>query len=277
MILKLRTRTLDLAQPQVMGILNLTPDSFSDGGRYAGVGAALARVEAMLAEGATLIDVGGESTRPNAEPVAESEELDRVVPIIERIRAEFDCVVSVDTMKPAVMAAACAAGAELINDVNALRAADALAVAANSGAAVCLMHMRGEPRSMQHDPQYWDVVVEVCDFLAERVAVCTAAGIAGDRILLDPGFGFGKLFEHNMTLLARLEQLNSLVLPLLVGVSRKRMLGHLGDLPVDRRLAPGLAAATIAVLKGARVIRTHDVAETVAAVRFAAAIDRLTA
>lgn len=277
MILKLRTRTLDLAQPQVMGILNLTPDSFSDGGRYAGTGAALARVDAMLAEGATLIDVGGESTRPSAEPVAESEELDRVVPIIERIRAEFDCVVSVDTMKPAVMAAACAAGAELINDVNALRVADALAVAANSGAAICLMHMRGEPRSMQHDPQYRDVVVEVCDFLAERVAACTAAGIAGDRILLDPGFGFGKLFEHNMTLLARLEQLNSLVLPLLVGVSRKRMLGHLGDLPVDQRLAPGLAAATIAVLKGARVIRTHDVAETVAAVRFAAAIDRLTA
>jgi dihydropteroate synthase len=268
MILQLPSSSLDLsAPPRVMGILNVTPDSFSDGGAHAGLEAALRRAREMVAEGAAIIDVGGESTRPGAAPVAEQEELDRVVPVIERIRAELDCLVSVDTMKPAVMDAACAAGAGLINDVYALRAPGAAEVAARHRAAVCLMHMQGEPRGMQQNPHYEDVVTEVAGFLAERVRACEDAGVAPDAILLDPGIGFGKTDAHNLRLLGRLDALAGLGKPLLIGVSRKSLFGRLLGLPVDKRLHPGLAAAVLAVWQGAAVVRTHDVAATVEAIR----------
>jgi dihydropteroate synthase len=269
MILQLPTRTLDLSCPLVMGVLNMTPDSFSDGGRYLDVDVALQRAQRMVAEGAAVIDVGGESTRPGAEPVPEQEELERVLPLIERIRTELDCVVSVDTMKPAVMDAACAAGAELINDVLALRAPGAVEVAARHRAAVCLMHMQGEPRSMQRDPQYRDVVAEVRAFLQQRLQACTAAGIAAERLLVDPGIGFGKTDAHNLRLIAELDALQALGRPVLVGVSRKSMLGRLLGLTLERRLHPGLATAAVAVWLGAAVVRTHDVAATVEAVRMA--------
>jgi dihydropteroate synthase len=265
-MLQLPTRTIDLSTPRVMGILNLTPDSFSDGGLYADAEAALQRARQILAEGAAIIDVGGESTRPGAAPVGEQEELERVVPVIERIRRELDCVISVDTMKPAVMTAACAAGAELINDVNALRAPGALQAARDSGAAICLMHMQGQPRDMQHHPQYAEVVGEVCEFLALRLQACVDAGIARPGIVLDPGIGFGKTDAHNLRLLGRLEALVALGQPLLVGVSRKSMFGRLLGLPPQGRLHAGLATAALAVWQGARIVRTHDVAATVEAV-----------
>ncbi len=250
-----------------MGVLNVTPDSFSDGGRHLDADAALRRAREMVAEGAAFIDVGGESTRPGAEPVGEQEELERVVPVIQRIRAELDCVVSVDTMKPAVMDAACAAGAELINDVYALRAPGALEVACRRRAAVCLMHMQGEPHGMQQDPQYKDVVEEVTAFLTQRVRDCEAAGISPQAILLDPGIGFGKTDAHNLRLLGRLDALAGLGKPLLLGVSRKSMFGRLLGLPPERRLHPGLATAALAVWQGAAVIRTHDVTATVEAMK----------
>jgi dihydropteroate synthase len=265
-ILQLPNRTLDLGEPLVMGVLNVTPDSFSDGGRHAGIEAAVDRARAMLAEGAAIIDVGGESTRPGAAPVSEQEELERVVPVIERIHRELDCVVSVDTMKPAVMDAACAAGAELINDVYALRAPGAIEIASRHRAAVCLMHMLGQPRDMQQDPQYRDVVGEVGDFLAQRARECEAGGIAPDSILLDPGIGFGKTDAHNLRLIARLDVFAALGKPLLIGVSRKSMFGRLLGLPVDARLHPALATAAVAVWQGARIVRTHDVAATAEAV-----------
>ncbi|WP_420466955.1 dihydropteroate synthase [Panacagrimonas sp.] len=255
-----------------MGILNLTPDSFSDGGRFVSIETACAHARAMNAEGADLIDIGGESTRPSAQPVSEQEELDRVIPVIERLRSELDIPLSVDTMKPAVMRAAQAAGADLINDVHALQAPGALAAAASSNAAVCLMHMRGEPRTMQEAPIYADVVAEVCAFLQRRVQACVEAGIAADRILLDPGFGFGKRLTHNLQLLANLHAVVDLDFPVLVGLSRKSMLGQLCNAPVSERLAAGLAAATAAVLGGAAIIRTHDVRPTRDAVRVAAAV-----
>ena len=267
MILQLPNRTLDLGEPLVMGVLNVTPDSFSDGGRYAGVEAALQRARAMLAEGAAIIDVGGESTRPGAAPVGAQEELERVAPVVERIRRELDCVVSVDTMKPLVMDAACAAGAELINDVYALREPGALEVARKHRAAVCLMHMLGQPRDMQRDPQYRDVVGEVREFLAQRALACEAGGIAPGSILLDPGIGFGKTDAHNLRLLARLDALGELGKPLLIGVSRKSMFGRLLGLPLEERLHPGLAAAAVAVWQGAGIVRTHDVGATAAAVK----------
>ena len=266
MILQLPNRTLDLGQPLVMGVLNVTPDSFSDGGRHAGVEAAVQRARAMLAEGAAIIDVGGESTRPGAAPVSAQEELERVAPVVERIRRELDCVVSVDTMKPPVMDAACAAGAELINDVYALREPGAIEVARRHRAAVCLMHMLGQPRDMQQDPQYQDVVGEVAGFLAQRAQACEAGGIAADSILLDPGIGFGKTDAHNLQLLARLDVIAGLGKPVLIGVSRKSMFGRLLGLPLEERLHPGLATAAVAVWLGAGIVRTHDVAATVAAV-----------
>jgi dihydropteroate synthase len=271
-ILDLPTRSLDLSTPQIMGVLNLTPDSFSDGGQHVGVEAALAHARRMIGEGASIIDVGGESTRPSAAPVSEQEELQRVIPVIERLRQEIDCVISIDTRHAAVMAAACAAGAELINDVGALRASGAVDAALQSRAAVCLMHMQGEPGTMQQAPVYDDVVAEVATFLQVRVAACEAAGIPRSRLLIDPGFGFGKTLPHNLRLMSALETFRDLGLPLLVGVSRKSMLGQLSGLAVDQRLAPGLAAAALAVWQGARIIRTHDVAPTVEAVRFAAAV-----
>ncbi|WP_206370534.1 dihydropteroate synthase [Solimonas marina] len=269
--LQLPTRVLSLAEPVVMGILNRTPDSFSDGGRHAALADALAHALAMVADGAGIIDVGGESTRPGAAPVGEAEELDRVVPLIEALRRESDVVISIDTMKPAVMREACAAGAEIINDVYALQAPGAVEAAVASGAAVCLMHMQGEPRTMQAGPHYDDVVNEVRGFLAARVAVCREAGIARERICLDPGIGFGKRLDHNLALLGGVAALALDGYPWLYGVSRKSMFGQLLGRPVDERLPAALAAAAIAVWQGAAIVRTHDVRATVDAVRVAVA------
>jgi dihydropteroate synthase len=268
LLLKLRTRTLDLSAPIVMGVLNVTPDSFSDGGHFVDRHAALARAREMVGEGASIIDVGGESTRPGARPVAEQEELDRVIPVIESL-AQNGSIVSVDTMKPAVMRAACAAGAELINDVNALRSPGALDAGRETGAAVCLMHMRGEPRTMQDDPRYADVVREVAEFLDERVAACEAAGVARDKVVIDPGFGFGKSLRHNLDLLKNLQRLCASGLPVLVGLSRKSMFNALLGRATDARLPASLAAATIAVLNGAAIVRAHDIAATRDAIRVA--------
>lgn len=272
MNLRLRDHVLDLATPRVMGVLNLTPDSFSDGGRWTSIDAALARAREMAEQGADLIDIGGESTRPGAQPVSEQEELDRVIPVVERLHAELACPLSIDTMKPAVMRAACAAGASLINDVNALRAPGAIEAARASGAAVCLMHMQGEPRSMQTAPAYRDVVGEVAQFLQQRADACAAAGIAREAIVLDPGFGFGKAVEHNLALLAGMARLCALGYPVLVGLSRKSMFERICGAPVERRLAASLAAATAAALAGAAIVRAHDVRETRDALRVAAAI-----
>lgn len=272
MQLRLKSRVLDLSTPVVMGVLNVTPDSFSDGGRFATVDAALAHARTLVGDGARIVDVGGESTRPGARPVTEAQELERVVPVIERIRAELDCIVSVDTMKPGVMRAACAAGAELINDVMALRAPGALDAACGSGAAVCLMHMQGEPRTMQQSPAYLDVVEEVAAFLRERAEACIAAGIARERLVLDPGFGFGKSLQHNLELLGGIDVIAELGLPVLVGVSRKSMFGQLLGRPVDEREAGGLAAAVMAVWQGARIVRAHDVRATMDALKVTAAV-----
>ncbi len=255
-----------------MGVLNVTPDSFSDGGRFNQVESAIARAREMASEGAAIIDVGGESTRPGAQPVSEQEELDRVILVIERIHRQTDVLISVDTMKPAVMRAAVKAGAELINDVKALRAPGALDAARESGAAVCLMHMQGEPRTMQKSPAYVNVVKEVMDFLAQRLRACEAAGIPGEQLVLDPGFGFGKSLEHNLGLLGNLESLTALGCPLMVGLSRKSMFQQLLNLPAEQRLHAGLAAAALAVFQGASIIRTHDVKPTVETIKTAAAV-----
>ncbi len=255
-----------------MGILNVTPDSFSDGGRFIGRADALRRVREMIAEGAGIIDVGGESTRPGARAVAADEELARVIPVIEAIRSESDIPVSIDTSKPEVMRAAVAAGASLINDVRALREPGALAAAAELGVPVCLMHMRGEPRTMQQDPRYDDVVAEVLAFLEQRVAACEAAGIPRERIVLDPGFGFGKTLEHNLALFRALPRFAATGLPVLVGVSRKSMIGQVLEVPVDERLAGSLALASLATWLGAAIIRSHDVRDTVQAVRMIRAV-----
>ncbi len=272
MQLALPSRTLDLNAPLVMGVLNTTPDSFSDGGRHAGRDAALARALEMVGQGAAIIDVGGESTRPGAEPVSEAEELDRVVPVIEALRARSEVVISVDTMKPAVMRAACAVGAEIVNDVTALQQPGALEAVAQSGAAVCLMHMQGEPRTMQAAPRYRDVVAEVRQFLLQRLHACEQAGIDLQATVLDPGIGFGKSLEHNLQLLAQLDAFASLGRPLLLGVSRKSMFAHLLERPLEQRLAGSLAAAALAVWQGVAIVRAHDVAETADAVRTVAAI-----
>ena len=262
---------LDLGAPVVMGVLNVTPDSFSDGGRFAERDAALRHARRMIEEGAAIIDIGGESTRPGAAPATVAEELERVVPVVEALRRESAAFISVDTSKPEVMRAACAAGADIINDVRALREPDALAVAANTGAGICLMHMKGEPRTMQAAPGYDDVVGEVSAFLAERVAACRAAGIGSARLTLDPGFGFGKRIVDNLVLLKHLDQLRKLGLPLAVGLSRKSMLAKITGRDVDDRTAGSIALAAIAVLNGARIVRAHDVAATVDAIRVAAA------
>lgn len=266
------SRVLDLAHPQVMGILNITPDSFSDGGRFARRDAALRHAEAMVRAGATLIDVGGESTRPGARTVSPTEELERVAPMVEAIVGELDVIVSVDTSTPAVMRECARRGAGLINDVRALQRDGALDAAADSGLPVCLMHMRGEPGTMQDDPHYHDVTAEVQGFLEARMAACAAAGIAADRIVLDPGFGFAKNLAHNLSLFRRLEQLHRLGRPLLVGVSRKSMVGQALGREVGERLYGSLALAALAVAKGAQIIRVHDVAETMDVVRMIAAV-----
>ncbi|OXY83057.1 dihydropteroate synthase [Oceanimonas doudoroffii] len=267
MLLSSLSRTLDLSTPQVMGVLNITPDSFSDGGRFHGQDAALRHALQMVADGASIIDVGGESTRPGADEVAEQQELERVVPVIERLRAELDCWISVDTSKAVVMGEAVGAGADLINDIRALREPDALQVAAASGAAVCLMHMQGQPRTMQQAPDYDDVAAEVAVFLEERLTACAAAGIPRERICLDPGYGFGKSLEHNYELLGRIGELHRLGLPLLAGMSRKSMIGQLLDREVSERLAGTLAAHLFAVAQGAQIVRVHDVKEMVDALR----------
>ena len=275
MLLSCGHHTLDLTTPVVMGVLNVTPDSFSDGGRFLGRAEAVRQARRLAAEGAALIDVGGESTRPGAEPVEPADELDRVVPVIEAIVAELEVPVSVDTSKPEVMKAALEAGACMVNDVLALQAPGALEVVAASGAGACLMHMQGSPRSMQADPRYGDVVQDVHHFLSERVAACEAAGMDRSRLVIDPGFGFGKTLEHNLALLAGLEDFMHDGLPVLVGLSRKSMIGQLTGRPVDQRVAGSVALAALAAERGALIVRAHDVAATLDAIRIAAALRRV--
>ncbi len=246
-----------------MGVLNVTPDSFSDGGRYIAIDAALRLAEQMCQDGAGIIDIGGESTRPGATPVTSNEELDRVMPVVEAIHQRLDVIISLDTSAPALITAGAAAGAGMINDVRALQQPGALAAAAATLLPICLMHMQGEPGTMQLRPQYDSVCDEVMAFLRQRAKACIAAGISVDRLLYDPGFGFGKTLGHNLGLLKHFERLQELGGPLLVGMSRKSMLGQvLGGAAVDARAAAGLAAAVLAVERGARIIRTHDVRET---------------
>lgn len=261
-ILDCAGKSLDLSHPQVMGILNVTPDSFSDGGQFLAKDKAVAQAKQMVADGATIIDVGGESTRPGAAIVPVEQEIERVVPVIEAIRAELDTVISIDTSKPDVMRAAVKAGATLINDVQALQVDGALQAAVDLGVPVCLMHAQGTPQTMQNDPRYDDVVTEVIDFLLERVKVCEQAGIARNQLILDPGFGFGKRASHNLRLMKQLDKLIEHGLPVLVGVSRKSIIGALLNVSTEERLAGSLSLATIAVWQGAKIIRTHDVRET---------------
>lgn len=260
-------RLIVLDRPRVMGILNVTPDSFSDGGVFFDLESALARAAEMVAAGADLIDVGGESTRPGASPVTTEEELRRVIPVIEALGREQSVPISVDTSKPEVMAAAVAAGAGMINDVCALRAPGALETAGRLGVPVCVMHMKGEPRTMQSSPVYRDVVGDVRDFLADRSARCVAAGISPERLILDPGFGFGKTLAHNLTLLARLGEIAALGAPVLVGLSRKSMLGAITGRGPSDRLPASLAANLLAADGGAIIFRVHDVAPTVDALK----------
>jgi dihydropteroate synthase len=271
--------TLDLSLPQVMGVLNVTPDSFSDGGHYLGgstdsvnLDRVLQTAEQMIDDGVSIIDVGGESTRPGAKIISPQKEMDRVLPVVEAIRARFSVIVSVDTSTPQLMSAAASAGAGLINDVRALTREGALQAVRASGLPVCLMHMQGEPQNMQQAPAYNDVVSDVIDYLDGRVKACCEAGIERQKILLDPGFGFGKTLAHNLQLLNRLHEFERLNLPLLVGMSRKSMVGLVLDKPVDERLYGSLAVAVMAVANGAHIVRCHDVAATVDAVKMAAAV-----
>ena len=275
-LLRVGDRVIDLSTPKVMGILNVTPDSFSDGGRLrresdvggfrVSVDKALALAEKMLRDGAAIIDVGGESTRPGAPRVTEQEELDRVLPVVEALVSSLDVAVSVDTSSPQVMRLALTAGAGLINDVRALGRPAALDAVADSTAAVCLMHMRGEPGSMQQAIAYENVVDEVYAYLEQRVAACVSAGIGVDRLLIDPGFGFGKTLQHNYELLRNLTRFQALGLPVLAGISRKSMIGNIVGRAVNERLAGSLAATAHALMGGAAIIRTHDVAATVDAI-----------
>jgi len=255
-----------------MGILNVTPDSFSDGGRFIDIDSARRQAEAMALDGASIIDIGGESTRPGANAVSETEELDRVIPVIEALRELTDLPLSVDTSKAAVMHEAVGAGAAMINDVLALQESGAVQAVADLNVAVCLMHMQGKPRTMQDHPHYDDVTNDVAVFLAGRVEACEAAGLERRKVIVDPGFGFGKSHTHNVELLANLRKLGALGLPILVGLSRKSTLGQLTDREVDDRMAGSIAAATIAVMNGAHIIRAHDVRETVDAVKIAHAV-----
>lgn len=267
MQMQFANRTVDLSEPRVMGILNLTPDSFFDGGCYFGEGRSLAsalrQAEKMVDEGATFIDIGGESTRPGANPVSEQEEMDRVLPVVEALNTRLDAVISIDTSSPALMKAALGLGVGLINDVRALQREGALQSVQPGNAAVCLMHMQGQPQVMQNMPEYGDVVADVVDFLVARIAACEAAGIARSRILLDPGFGFGKRDQHNLALLKNLQQIREVGCPVLVGLSRKSLLGRLLGREPQERLAGSLSLAQFALHYGASILRVHDVAETV--------------
>jgi dihydropteroate synthase len=295
-MLRCGSQTIDLSPPVIMGVLNVTPDSFSDGGQYRDADAAVSHGLRMVEEGAAIIDVGGESTRPGANPVNAEEEIRRVVPVIEKLRGKTDAIISVDTSKPQVMRAAAAAGAGMINDVRALSEEGALEAAAATQCAVCLMHMQGDPRSMQLAPHYDDVVNEVNAFLEQRVDVCRAAGIAADRIVIDPGFGFGKTLEHNLQLLRHLRQLGlaacgerppmdgraglrsrdgclrGIELPIMVGLSRKSIVGRLTGRPSGERVYGSVALAVMAVINGARIVRVHDVGATVDALKIVMAV-----
>jgi dihydropteroate synthase len=271
MFLQCARQRLDLTSPVVMGILNVTPDSFSDGGRFVSLERAIEHGRAMIEAGARVIDVGGESTRPGAQDVSEAEEIDRVVPVVRALMSD-QIIVSVDTSKAAVMRAAIEAGAALINDVRALREEGALEVVASSSVGVCLMHMQGQPRTMQLNPSYSNVVAEVRDFLADRLRACVDRGIAAERICIDPGIGFGKRMEHNLQLLAAIPELAELQRPILIGVSRKSMFSTLLGRGVDDRLAGSIAMATAAALAGAHILRVHDVAETVDALKIVAVL-----
>ncbi len=266
---------IELKCPAVMGVLNVTPDSFSDGGRFATLDAALRRAEAMAAEGAAIIDVGGESTRPGAESITVAEEIERTIPIIEAIVARVDVPISIDTHNAEVMRAAAVAGARMINDVCALQTDGAMEAAVALQQPVCLMHMQGRPHTMQHNPHYDDVVVEVTEFLARRVTECVAAGLPADLIVVDPGFGFGKTARDNIELLANLRQLQDIGRPVLVGLSRKATLGALTGRDVESRLPASVAAAVLAVMQGASIVRAHDVAATVDALAVVGAVIEL--
>ena len=268
----LRFQNLEIPSPSVMGILNVTPDSFSDGGRFVDIDDACRQAESMARQGASIIDVGGESTRPGAAEVGEAEEIDRVMPVIEALRSTADLAISVDTSKAAVMRAAVAAGAAMINDVLALQEPGALKAAAELDVAVCLMHMQGRPRTMQKNPQYDDVTADVREFLECRANECIDAGVRRENIAVDPGFGFGKTRDHNIELLANLRQLRDLDLPILVGLSRKSTLGEITGRELDERVAASISAAVIAVMQGAQIVRAHDVRETVDALKIAHAV-----
>ena len=263
---------LDLSRPLVMGIINATPDSFSDGGQHLRRDAAIVHAQQLIAEGADILDIGGESTRPGAQPVGLQEELERVLPIIKGLSG-IPVPISIDTCKPEVMRAALAAGASMVNDINALQDAAALQIVAASEAAVCLMHKQGNPQTMQQQPHYQNVMVEVRDFLRERLAAAEAAGIARERIVIDPGFGFGKTLAHNLDLLRHLDRLRELGAPVLAGLSRKSMLGAITGQDVDHRVAASVAAALIAVQRGASIVRVHDVRETVDALKIWSAVN----
>nr|CBA71925.1 dihydropteroate synthase [Arsenophonus nasoniae] len=269
MIMKITARKieLDLNRPIVMGILNVTPDSFSDGGIYNRYDYALKHAASMVDHGATIIDIGGESTRPGASEVSLQQELDRVIPIIEAVTERFDVWVSVDTSKAVVMAEAARAGAHIINDVRSLHEPGALEAAAETGLPICIMHMLGQPKTMQQTPDYKNVVAEVKQYLSDEIDRCEAAGIAKSRLIIDPGFGFGKNLAHNYQLLAKLNEFHALGVPLLVGMSRKTMIGELLDVPLEERLIGGIACAVIAAMQGAQIIRAHDVKETVQAMK----------
>jgi dihydropteroate synthase len=263
---------IDLSTPQIMGILNVTPDSFSDGGKFADFEPALAQVQRMITDGATIIDIGGESTRPGAEEVSEADELARVIPVLKAIKKRFNILVSVDTSKAKVMSAAIAAGADIINDVRALQNEGCLAALAASNTPVCLMHMQGLPRTMQNNPSYEDLINDIIAFFQQRINACVNAGISRDRIILDPGFGFGKTLEQNFHLLANVSKFSSLGLPILAGMSRKSMIGNLLNREVDQRLAGSISTALIAAQQGAHIIRVHDVQETADALNILKAV-----
>jgi len=267
-----KNKQLDLSIPRVMGILNVTPDSFSDGGDFTNIDDAFTQACQMVEEGAAIIDVGGESTRPGAAAVDEQAELDRVIPVIERITKELDVIISIDTCKAKVMQHAVSAGAHMINDVAGLRGEGALAMAASLDVPVCVMHMKGEPRTMQEAPYYDNVVEEVSCFLAERKQACLDAGINENQIILDPGFGFGKTPQHNLEIIKKLSTLMKLKSPILLGVSRKSTIGAILDRPIENRLSGSVALATIAVEAGVKIIRAHDVSATVDALRIVQAI-----
>lgn len=265
-------RTLDLSRTQVMGVLNVTPDSFSDGGRFVGRDQALQHAQAMVDAGAALIDIGGESTRPGAAEVSVQQEMDRVLPIVEALAGQVDAALSIDTSTPEVMRESARLGAHLINDVRSLSRPGAVEAAVESGLPVCLMHMQGQPGTMQLSPEYNDVVAEVERYLAERIAACEAAGLSRQQLMVDPGFGFGKTLGHNLALLDQLARFQSFDCPVLVGMSRKSMIGDVLGKPVDQRLYGSLAVAVMAALKGAAIVRVHDVAQTVDAIAMVNAV-----